>query len=172
MSEANEEEEISFLHSSREEPGETTEKKKCCRSLRQFPLPVFLIIGNEFCERFSFYGMRAILVIYFIVEHNFTESHSILVFHAFVSIAYVAPLFGSVAADNFFGKYFVIVAVSVVYVVGHIFLTIGLWRSKAENVDVVQSGDVFRLRPRHGQRSPDVIRLQRTADHRAGHRRD
>ena len=113
-------EEVKFIDKTTKENGE-----KCCSILKKFPLTVYLIIGNEFCERFSFYGMRAILVIYFIVEHHFTDAQAILVFHAFCSLAYLSPLFGSVAADNHFGKYRVIVGVSVVYVLGHVLLTLG-----------------------------------------------
>lgn len=42
-------------------------------SLRDYPPAVFFMLGNEFCERFSFYGMRAILTIYVIIEHHFSE---------------------------------------------------------------------------------------------------
>lgn len=39
----------------------------------RYPKGVFFILGNEFCERFSFYGMRAILMLYIIIEYNFQE---------------------------------------------------------------------------------------------------
>lgn len=35
------------------------------RRKERFPFAIYFIIGNEFCERFSYYGMRAILVLYF-----------------------------------------------------------------------------------------------------------
>ena len=41
--------------------------------LRSYPPAVFFILGNEFCERFSFYGMRAILTLYLINEHHFRQ---------------------------------------------------------------------------------------------------
>ncbi|ETN69424.1 hypothetical protein NECAME_05279, partial [Necator americanus] len=42
-------------------------------NLRSYPPAVFLMLGNEFCERFSFYGMKAILTLYFIYEHGYTD---------------------------------------------------------------------------------------------------
>lgn len=42
-------------------------------SLRAYPPAVFFMLGNEFCERFSFYGMRAILMLYLITEHHFSD---------------------------------------------------------------------------------------------------
>lgn len=77
-------------------------------SLRRYPKGVFFMLGNEFCERFSFYGMRAILTIYLISEHHFQESTASFCYHAFISLAYFSPLFGSIAADNYFGRFRVI----------------------------------------------------------------
>ncbi|VDM77055.1 unnamed protein product [Strongylus vulgaris] len=47
-------------------------------NLKSYPPAVFLMLGNEFCERFSFYGMKAILTLYFIYEHGYTERYSVL----------------------------------------------------------------------------------------------
>lgn len=46
----------------------------------KFPYYVGFILGNEFCERYSFYGMRTILVIYltyFIGYDEDTSTHSV-----------------------------------------------------------------------------------------------
>lgn len=48
-----------------------------------------------------------------------------LLYHAFVCLAYISPLIGSVAADNYFGRFRVILWVSVFYVAGHALLSIG-----------------------------------------------
>ncbi|TKR96968.1 hypothetical protein L596_010907 [Steinernema carpocapsae] len=100
-------------------------EKGMLESLRNYPKGVFFILGNEFCERFSFYGMRAVLTLYLITEHHFSDSHASLLYHAFVSLAYFSPLFGSIAADNYFGRFRVILWVSLVYVLGHVLLSIG-----------------------------------------------
>lgn len=83
------------------------------------------MLGNEFCERFSFYGMKAILVLYLITEHQLTDSQASFVYHFFVSIAYLTPLIGSIAADNYFGRFRVILWVSIIYCIGHLLLSIG-----------------------------------------------
>lgn len=102
-----------------------TEYKGLVQSLRTYPPAVFFMLGNEFCERFSFYGMRAILTLYLITEHHFEESQASLFYHAFVSLAFASPLIGSVVADNYFGRFRVILWVSLVYVMGHVLLSIG-----------------------------------------------
>ena len=42
--------------------------------LSHYPRAVFFMLGNEFCERFSFYGMRAILTLYLVMEYQMSDS--------------------------------------------------------------------------------------------------
>jgi hypothetical protein len=49
------------------------EQKGILKSLRSYPKGVFFMLGNDFCERFSFYGMRAILIIYLMTDHHLDE---------------------------------------------------------------------------------------------------
>ena len=50
-------------------------QKGIWQSIRSYPRGVFFMLGNEFCERFSFYGMRAILIIYLTTDHHLTETY-------------------------------------------------------------------------------------------------
>ncbi|CAD5211898.1 unnamed protein product [Bursaphelenchus xylophilus] len=92
---------------------------------KRYPLAVLFMLGNEFCERFSFYGMRGILTMYLTGEHHFSESTAATIFHAFIVLAYITPLLGSVAADTRFGAFKVILYVSLTYVMGHALLSVG-----------------------------------------------
>src|SRR3979411_2818626 len=94
------------------------------------PRQIRYIIGNEGCERFSFYGMRNILT-------QFLVSSSLLyaapatgsraaragaakeVFHTFVLGVFFFPLLGGWLADRFLGKYRTILYLSLVYCAGH-----------------------------------------------------
>jgi POT family proton-dependent oligopeptide transporter len=90
------------------------------------------IIGNEAAERFSFYGMRAILTVfmtkYLMDAHGnaapMTEPQSREWFHLFVAAVYFFPLVGAVIADVFLGKYLTIVSLSVIYCLGHLALAL------------------------------------------------
>lgn len=97
----------------------------------RLPRQIPYIIGNEACERFSFYGMRNILVPFLITSLMLAyapeaERQGIAkdVFHTFVIGVYFFPLLGGWLSDRFFGKYRTIFWLSVVYVIGHAFLAI------------------------------------------------
>ena len=78
---------------------------------------MFLFAG-EFAERFSFYGMRAILPLYLSDQLGFGEAQGALYYTIFLGACYFLPLVGGFIADNFLGKYWTIVGFSLPYVVG------------------------------------------------------
>ncbi|KAF1758429.1 hypothetical protein GCK72_014887 [Caenorhabditis remanei] len=90
--------------------------------IKKWPKQTFLIVGNELCERFSFYGMRAVLTLYFFNILGFTQSSSTVLFHAFTVICYTSPLLGSILADGYIGKFWTIFFVSIFYSCGQILL--------------------------------------------------
>lgn len=86
------------------------------------------IIGNEAAERFSFYGMKAILAV-FLSQYLFVmdgasgtpmaEARATELVHLFNGAFYLTPFLGAILADVFFGKYKVIMGLSLVYCAGH-----------------------------------------------------
>lgn len=95
---------------------------------KKTPMPrqIPYIIGNEACERFSFYGMRNILVPFLIssvllayLPEGDREGAAKDVFHTFVIGVYFFPLLGGWLSDRYFGKYNTVLWLSLVYVVGH-----------------------------------------------------
>jgi POT family proton-dependent oligopeptide transporter len=106
----------------REQPQDTT----------GMPDGIPYIVGNEAAERFSFYGMKTILVV-FMTQYlhsaagrpdgmNETEAREWM--HLFVASAYFFPIIGGVVADAFLGKYATILLLSVVYCAGHLCLAL------------------------------------------------
>lgn len=80
------------------------------------------IIANEVMERFSYYGMRAILSIvlikYLPIDQLMTEQEANGVFHQFASWNYFFPILGALIADVLLGKYRTILYLSLLYTVG------------------------------------------------------
>ena len=92
----------------------------------RLPRQIPYIIGNEACERFSFYGMRNILVTFLISSILLTylpeserEGMAKDVFHTFVIGVYFFPLLGGWLSDRYFGKYNTVFWLSLVYCAGH-----------------------------------------------------
>ena len=96
----------------------------------RLPRQIPYIIGNEGCERFSFYGMRNILTPFLISSLLLfaPEAERIGmakdVFHTFVIGVYFFPLLGGWLSDRFFGKYNTVLWMSLIYVAGHACLAI------------------------------------------------
>ena len=96
------------------------------------PSGIPYIVANEAAERFSFYGMRAILVV-FMTQYLIGSSGELAVmpedeakgwFHLFVSAVYLTPLLGALLADGLLGKYRTIILLSLVYCAGHFSLAV------------------------------------------------
>jgi POT family proton-dependent oligopeptide transporter len=90
----------------------------------RWPSQIKYIVGNEACERFSYYGMRGILAGYMTGEvakgglgQEIDTSTTII--HAFVSANYFMPLFGAWLSDKIIGRYHTILWVSLFYCAGH-----------------------------------------------------
>ncbi len=84
-----------------------------------FPPQTKYIVGNEACERFSFYGMRSILVLYMTNMLAMSEHEAVEVCHLFNAGVYVLPLLGAWLSDKFLGRYRTILYVSLLYCLGN-----------------------------------------------------
>lgn len=91
------------------------------------PSGIPYIVGNEAAERFSYYGMRAILYV-FMTEHllgpdgaaaPMDPTEATIWQHNFMKASYAFPLFGAILCDSIFGKYRTILWISMLYCVGH-----------------------------------------------------
>jgi len=102
------------------------------RASKDIPKGIPYIIGNEAAERFSFYGMKGILVVFMtkylhILTDNpnlaaMNKAAAIEQYHNFTSWVYLTPILGALLADTFLGKYRTIISLSLVYCLGHLTL--------------------------------------------------
>lgn len=96
------------------------------------PSGVSYIVGNEAAERFSYYGMNAILVPFMTgyllkangVTDRMTPEQAGAWYHSFVSTAYFLPVVGAILADALIGKFWTIMLLSLVYCLGHLALAV------------------------------------------------
>lgn len=97
-----------------------------------WPKGVKYIIGNEGCERFSFYGMKSILQVHLTtlfvaggMYEELGEENAQEMVHLFVAGVYAFPMIGAIISDRLLGKYHTILWLSMVYCLGHLVLSIG-----------------------------------------------
>ncbi|TKS67168.1 Solute carrier family 15 member 1 [Collichthys lucidus] len=89
-----------------------------------YPLSIFFIVVNEFCERFSYYGMRAVLVLYFKYFLRWDNDLSTSIYHTFVALCYLTPILGAIVADSWLGKFKTIIYLSIVYAIGQVAMAV------------------------------------------------
>ena len=98
----------------------------------RMPPGIPFIVGNEAAERFNFYGMRAVLVVFmtkYLVDRSGTlapmsENDASAAYHWFLFANYFFPMLGAIVADAFWGKYRTIFWISLVYCLGSVVLAL------------------------------------------------
>ncbi len=94
------------------------------KSKAGFPTQIKYIVWNEACERYSYYGMRSILVIFLVQYLLIQKSQAVSDYHIFAGACYLFPVLGAYISDRFWGKYKTILYLSVIYCIGHLFLAV------------------------------------------------
>ena len=119
-----------------------------------YPPGIPFIVGNEGAERFSYYGMRAVLYMYltalFVVfreealvpaaELGAAKAKATEVTHLFFAGVYLFPLIGAILSDRLWGKYNVILWVSLIYCAGHAVLAVAGRLGSQGNVGAAEMG--------------------------------
>lgn len=98
----------------------------------RMPSGIPYIVGNEAAERFSFYGMKAILFVYltrYLAGYSgqldpMSSEDARSTVHLFVASAYFFPMLGALLSDVLLGKYRTIFWLSLVYCLGHLALAV------------------------------------------------
>jgi len=112
---------------------DTSPKYKTAPSAsKKMPGGIPYIIGNEAAERFSYYGMKAILPIFmtkFLLDSSgntdFMSDEQVReAIGWFGALVYATPFLGALISDGFLGKYLTIMVLSIVYCLGHAVLAL------------------------------------------------
>ena len=99
-----------------------TDAQPSAVSSDKLPPQTVFIVGNEACERFSFYGMRAILTMYMTSALLMSTEAATEIGHLFICGVYLTPVVGAWLADRWLGRYRTILYVSLIYCLGNIVL--------------------------------------------------
>ena len=83
------------------------------------PKGLYMLFFADMWERFSYYGMRAILIFYLTQHWLFSDSKSNLVYGAYTSLVYITPVLGGYLADRYLGQRKAVVFGGVLLAIGH-----------------------------------------------------
>ncbi len=88
------------------------------------PRGLYVLFFAEMWERFSYYGMRAILVFYLVAHWDFTEAEGNGILGAYASLVYITPVLGGWLADRYLGQRKAVIFGGVLLAVGHTLMAV------------------------------------------------
>ena len=83
------------------------------------PKGLFVCFATEMWERFSYYGMRALLILYLTKHWEFSDAQSYVIYGAYTSLVYIMPVFGGMLADRILGSRKAVTFGAILLVIGH-----------------------------------------------------
>jgi POT family proton-dependent oligopeptide transporter len=89
------------------------------------PVGIYTLFFAEMWERFSYYGMRALLLFYMIKGFlKYGDSQAYTVYGAYTALVYMTPFFGGMIADRILGQRRAVVLGGLLMAAGHLMMTI------------------------------------------------
>lgn len=88
------------------------------------PRGLFVLFYAEMWERFSYYGMRALLILYLTKFWLFADGKANLIYGAYTSLVYITPVLGGYLADRWLGQRKAVVFGGVLLAFGHLFMAV------------------------------------------------
>jgi POT family proton-dependent oligopeptide transporter len=88
------------------------------------PKQLYLLFFTEMWERFSFYGMKALLLAYMVTQLKFDEPKGYAILGSYAALVYTMPMFGGMLADRFLGYRKSILFGGILMVIGHLTLAV------------------------------------------------
>ena len=88
------------------------------------PKGLYMLFFAEMWERFSYYGMRALLIFYLTQHWLFSDGKSNLIYGAYTSLVYITPLLGGYMADRWLGQRKAVLFGAVLLTAGHFTMAI------------------------------------------------
>ena len=83
------------------------------------PIGLYVLFFTEMWERFSYYGMRALLITYMVNYFKWTQSDASSVYKWYTTLVYVTPILGGFLADRYLGNTWAVIIGAGLMAVGH-----------------------------------------------------
>ena len=88
------------------------------------PKGLFMLFFAEMWERFSFYGMRALLIFYLTQHWLYSDGESTVIYGAYGSLVYITPVLGGWLADRYIGQRKAVLFGGILLTLGHLAMAV------------------------------------------------
>lgn len=89
------------------------------RTFLGHPLGLYVLFFTEMWERFSYYGMRALLILYMVNYFKWSQKEASTYYKVYTSLVYVTPIIGGYLADRYLGNRWAVIIGAVLMSIGH-----------------------------------------------------
>ena len=104
--------------------GDETFDDRCGPQLKRLNRSTWFLLMAELCERFSYYGIKAGLVLYLTQSLKMTDMRGKAWYHVFSSLSYFTGVVGAIMADSWLGKFRTILYSFILYSLFEVLLTV------------------------------------------------
>ena len=92
------------------------------------PKGLYVCFATELWERFSFYGMKFLLLLYLTKYHLFSDVGGLNVVGSYAGLVYALPLIGGLLADRYLGMRKAVLFGGILLVLGHLLMLVIMHR--------------------------------------------
>ncbi len=92
--------------------------------MRNHPKGLYILFFAEMWERFSYYGMRALLILYLTKHFLFSDTQAYGIYGAYTTLVYITPVIGGMLADRYLGQRKAVLFGAILLVLGHLGMAI------------------------------------------------
>src|SRR5437016_1924387 len=89
------------------------------RTFLGHPLGLYVLFFTEMWERFSYYGMRALLILYMVKYYRWSQDNASTVYKWYTSLVYLTPIVGGFLADRYLGNKRAVLIGAALMAIGH-----------------------------------------------------
>ncbi len=102
------------------------------------PPGLFVCFATELWERFSFYGMKYLLLLYLTKYHLFSDSNGLEVLGSYAALVYALPVIGGMLADRYLGMRKAVIFGGVLLVIGHLGMALEGQQARLLNGEIIR----------------------------------
>ncbi len=110
------------------------------RELLGHPSGLYVCFATEMWERFSFYGMKYLLLLYLTKYHLFSDEQGLEVLGAYAGLVYAMPVIGGLLADRYLGMRKSVIFGGILLVLGHLGMAVEGEQARSVAGEVVRDG--------------------------------